>query len=224
AIKAFNGYTLGDKQLYVGRFQNKNERRAEIKRQRDSQLEERMKKYEGLNLFIKNLDDTIDDERLKKEFDKFGTVTSAKVMTDGRRSKGFGFVSFAKPDEAERAITEMNGTIVGSKGLHVDFLEQKADRRVRLTNEHQERIRASRIQNSQMQSSSIMVPCLVMMPLQSINSCSVPPLPAMCHQQDELTRQIAALFPSRAHAPTVQNTMTRPMPARPNYSSGNDAD
>jgi polyadenylate-binding protein len=38
-----------------------------------------MNKYQGVNLYIKNLDDTIDDERLKKEFSKFGIVTSAKV-------------------------------------------------------------------------------------------------------------------------------------------------
>ncbi|CAF1269233.1 unnamed protein product [Didymodactylos carnosus] len=43
------------------------------------QLKERNKKYEGLNLYIQNLDDTIDDERLKEEFGKFGTITSAKV-------------------------------------------------------------------------------------------------------------------------------------------------
>ncbi len=38
-----------------------------------------MNKYQGVNLYIKNLDDTIDDERLRKEFSKFGTITSAKV-------------------------------------------------------------------------------------------------------------------------------------------------
>jgi polyadenylate-binding protein len=38
-----------------------------------------MNKYQGVNLYIKNLDDTIDDDRLKKEFSKFGTITSAKV-------------------------------------------------------------------------------------------------------------------------------------------------
>ena len=74
-----NGYTLGDKQLFVGRFQKKNERQAEIKRKKDLQRIERMNKYQGVNLYIKNLDDTIDDERLKKEFSKFGTITSARV-------------------------------------------------------------------------------------------------------------------------------------------------
>jgi polyadenylate-binding protein len=75
-----NGHDLGDnKQLYAGRFQKKNERLSEIKRKKDIQRLERMNKYQGVNLYIKNLDDTIDDERLRKEFSKYGTITSAKV-------------------------------------------------------------------------------------------------------------------------------------------------
>lgn len=34
---------------------------------------------QGVNLYVKNLDDTIDDERLRKEFSPYGTITSAKV-------------------------------------------------------------------------------------------------------------------------------------------------
>lgn len=37
---------------------------------------------QGVNLYVKNLDDGIDDERLRKEFSPFGTITSAKVRTD----------------------------------------------------------------------------------------------------------------------------------------------
>ena len=43
---------------------------------------------QGVNLFVKNLDDSIDDERLREEFKAFGTITSAKVMIEEGRSKG----------------------------------------------------------------------------------------------------------------------------------------
>lgn len=145
AVQNLNGYTIGDKQLFVGRFQKKNERLSEIKRRKDLQRQERMNKYQGVNLYIKNLDDTIDDERLRKEFAKFGTITSAKVMGEGGRSRGFGFVCFSAPDEATKAVTEMNGSIVGSKPLYVALAQRKEERRMHLTNQHMQRIATSRV-------------------------------------------------------------------------------
>jgi polyadenylate-binding protein len=139
AAQNLNGYTVGDKQLYVGPFQKKHVRQSEIKRKKDLERQERMTKYQGVNLYIKNLDDTIDDERLKKEFSKFGTITSARIMSDNGRSKGFGFVCFSAPDEATKAVTEMNGSIVGSKPLYVALAQRKEERRMHLTNQHFQR-------------------------------------------------------------------------------------
>lgn len=145
AVQNLNGYSVGDKQLYVGRFQKKAERLSEFKRKKDAQRLERMNKYQGVNLYIKNLDDTIDDERLRKEFAKFGTITSAKIMTENGRSKGFGFVCFSAPDEATKAVTEMNGSIVGSKPLYVALAQRKEERRMHLTNQHMQRIATTRV-------------------------------------------------------------------------------
>jgi polyadenylate-binding protein len=66
--------------LYVGRAQKKAERQQELKRKFEQLKIERMNRYQGVNLYVKNLDDTIDDERLRKEFTPFGTITSAKVV------------------------------------------------------------------------------------------------------------------------------------------------
>jgi polyadenylate-binding protein len=145
AVQNLNGYSIGEKQLYVGRFQKKNERQSEIKRKKDIQRIERLNKYQGVNLYIKNLDDTIDDERLKQEFSKFGTITSAKIMSESGRSRGFGFVCFSAPDEATKAVTEMNGSIVGSKPLYVALAQRKEERRMHLTNQHMQRIATSRV-------------------------------------------------------------------------------
>jgi polyadenylate-binding protein len=65
--------------LYVGRAQKKAERQQELKRKFEQLKIERLNRYQGVNLYVKNLDDTIDDERLRKEFTPFGTITSAKV-------------------------------------------------------------------------------------------------------------------------------------------------
>lgn len=78
AVENLNGCSIGDTQLYVARFQSNDERSSEFQRKKD-QHQERINKYQGLNLYVKNLDDTIDDERLRKEFSKFGTITSATV-------------------------------------------------------------------------------------------------------------------------------------------------
>jgi RNA recognition motif-containing protein len=51
---------------------------------------ERINRYQGVNLYVKNLDDNIDDERLRKEFSQFGTITSAKV----RNSRAIGILLY----------------------------------------------------------------------------------------------------------------------------------
>ena len=64
----------------------------------------------GANIFVKNLVDDIDDEKLKSQCTDYGGITSARVMKDAHgRSRGFGFVCYSNPDEANNAIKEMNG-------------------------------------------------------------------------------------------------------------------
>lgn len=80
AVVDLNGKELVEgKPMYVGRAQKKAERQQELKRKFEQLKIERLNRYQGVNLYVKNLDDTIDDERLRKEFMPFGTITSAKV-------------------------------------------------------------------------------------------------------------------------------------------------
>lgn len=60
-------------------------------------------------------------------------------MEEGR-SKGFGFVCFSSPEEATKAVTEMNGRIVGSKPLYVALAQRKEDRKAHLNSQYMQRM------------------------------------------------------------------------------------
>nr|CAD7462658.1 unnamed protein product [Timema tahoe] len=147
AVEALNAKELVEgKPLYVGRAQKKFERQQELKRKFEQLKIERLNRYQGVNLYVKNLDDTIDDERLRKEFSTFGTITSAKVMLDEGRSKGFGFVCFSSPEEATKAVTEMNGRIMGTKPLYVALAQRKDERKAHLASQYMQRLANVRMQ------------------------------------------------------------------------------
>ncbi|XP_048189632.1 LOW QUALITY PROTEIN: polyadenylate-binding protein 1-like [Perognathus longimembris pacificus] len=144
AVDEKNGKELNGKQIYVGRAQKKVERQTELKRKFEQMNQDRITRYQGVNLYVKNLDDGIDDERLRKEFSPFGTITSAKVMMEGGRSKGFGFVCFSSLEEATKAVTEMNGRIVATKPLYVALAQRKEECEAHLTNQYMQRMASVR--------------------------------------------------------------------------------
>jgi len=138
-----------ESKLVVCRAQKKSERQAELKRKYEMQKVERMQRYQGVNLYVKNLDDTVDDETLKKHFEPYGKITSAKVMTDENgRSKGFGFVCFEKPEEATNAVSEMGAKMVCSKPLYVALAQRKEDRRAQLASQYMQRLASMRMHNT----------------------------------------------------------------------------
>ncbi|CAG6021600.1 unnamed protein product [Menidia menidia] len=148
AVEEMNGKEINGKVIYVGRAQKRLERQGELKRKFDQIKQDRIQRYQGVNLYVKNLDDGIDDERLRKEFSPYGTITSAKVMTDGGQSKGFGFVCFSSPEEATKAVTEMNGRIVATKPLYVALAQRREERKAILTNKYMQRLATLRTMTS----------------------------------------------------------------------------
>ncbi|CAO3619103.1 unnamed protein product [Cunninghamella blakesleeana] len=133
AVDDLNDKEINGKILFVGRAQKKSEREEELRRQYELAKMEKLAKYQGVNLYVKNLDDDIDDERLRQEFSVYGVITSAKIMRDDKEnSKGFGFVCFTSPDEATKAVTEMNGRMLGSKPIYVALAQRKEARRSQL--------------------------------------------------------------------------------------------
>jgi len=129
AVEGLNNQLLGQKVIYVGRALKHTER-----------LETLQQKYQGVNLYLKNIADVVDDDLLRREFERFGVVTSAKIMRDDKgNSKGFGFVCFSSPSEATKAVTEMNGTLFSGKPLYVGLAQRKELRKAQLEAQHTQR-------------------------------------------------------------------------------------
>ncbi|KAF7597078.1 Protein phosphatase PP2A regulatory subunit B [Aspergillus hancockii] len=196
AVEEMNEKEIRSQKLYVGRAQKKHEREEELRKQYEAARLEKASKYQGVNLYVKNLTDDVDDEKLRELFGPYGTITSAKVMRDNNiertdtpesekekdteankenenkeseetenpeetseekptesaessedkdekeqkkgdkklfgKSKGFGFVCFSSPDEASKAVTEMNQRMVNGKPLYVALAQRKDVRRSQL--------------------------------------------------------------------------------------------
>ena len=76
----------------------------------------------GKKLYVGNLPYSVRDGDLEQAFGQFGSVTSAKVMMerDTGRSKGFGFVEMGSDEEAQSAISGMNGQPLGGRSVVVN--------------------------------------------------------------------------------------------------------
>ncbi|KAI0894656.1 polyadenylate binding protein [Annulohypoxylon nitens] len=170
AVEELNNKDFHGQDLYVGRAQKKHEREEELRKSYEAARQEKANKYQGVNLYIKNLDDEVDDDKLRQMFSEFGPITSAKVMrdtisesdddkegkdkenqkesgdeekedgekkekkTDKRlgKSKGFGFVCFANPDDATKAVGDMNQRMINNKPLYVALAQRKDVRKSQL--------------------------------------------------------------------------------------------
>ena len=81
-----------------------------------------------MNLFVAGLPYDLDDAELMEIFEKFGTVTSAKVAMDKEtgKSRGFAFVEMPNEEEAKDAIENLNDISLGKKPLVVKQAEERS--------------------------------------------------------------------------------------------------
>lgn len=131
--------TAGQYVLYVTRAQTRGEREAELKNKFNALNNNTTTQApSGVNLYVKNLSEDLDDEGLRELFAAYGPISSVKVMRDDRgMSKGFGFVCFASSDDATKAVTEMHLKLINNKPLYVGMHEKREQRIERLQTRYQ---------------------------------------------------------------------------------------
>jgi cold-inducible RNA-binding protein len=80
-----------------------------------------------MDIYVGNLPYDVSDSDLQQLFSKYGTVASARVVTDRAtgRAKGFGFVEMSDRAEAEKAIASTNGTDMNGRPLRVNESQPK---------------------------------------------------------------------------------------------------
>lgn len=80
-----------------------------------------------MKLFVAGLPYDLDDAELMEIFEKFGTITTARVAMDREtgKSKGFGFVDMPNSEEARDAIESLKDISLGKKPLVVKEAEEK---------------------------------------------------------------------------------------------------
>ena len=83
-----------------------------------------------MNMYVSNLSFHTTDDSLRELFEKFGAVSSAKVITDREtgRSRGFGFVEMSAETEAKEAIQGLNNKEVEGRAMSVTIAREKSDR------------------------------------------------------------------------------------------------
>ncbi len=84
----------------------------------------------GKKLYVGNLSFNTSESRLRELFQSYGTVASAKIITDrdSGNSKGFGFVEMGSDSEAQAAISGTNGTDLDGRQIKVNEAMDKPRR------------------------------------------------------------------------------------------------
>jgi RNA recognition motif-containing protein len=82
------------------------------------------------NIFVGNLSYGAAESDIRSLFEEYGTVDRASIVTDRDtgQARGFGFVEMPNDDEAQRAISSLNGRELNGRALTVNEARPKGER------------------------------------------------------------------------------------------------
>jgi RNA recognition motif-containing protein len=74
-----------------------------------------------MNIYVSNLSLAVQNEDLKRQFSSYGEVSLINIIMDKatKRSSGFAFVEMRNKSAAEKAIRELNGTMMDGRSIKV---------------------------------------------------------------------------------------------------------
>lgn len=86
-----------------------------------------------MNIYVGNLSYRVTEDELRNAFSAYGQVTTVKLITDrfSGQSKGFGFVEMPIQAEAEKAIKQLDGSLLNGRNIQVSLARPKSDTRSR---------------------------------------------------------------------------------------------
>jgi len=86
---------------------------------------------EAMNIYVGNLSYSVTEDDLRQAFGSFGQVASVSIIKDkfSNQSKGFGFVEMPSQEEAQAAISGMNGKELKGRAMNVNEARPRTDDR-----------------------------------------------------------------------------------------------
>ncbi|KMR02737.1 putative rna-binding protein 19-like protein [Lasius niger] len=121
---------LEGKQIFVSKYEQKettesngdlnNKTNIKWKKQEDT-LKDEENIAESGRMFIRNLTYTITEDDVRKLFEKYGPLSEVNLPVDRvtRKPKGFGMVTFLMPEHAIKAYSELDGSVLDGRMLHI---------------------------------------------------------------------------------------------------------
>ncbi|XP_012538456.1 probable RNA-binding protein 19 [Monomorium pharaonis] len=122
---------LDGKQIFVSKYERKEEiesnkddscNKTNVKwKKQEEALENEESIAESGRIFIRNLTYTITEDDVRKLFEKYGPLSEVDLPVDKitRKPKGFGTITFLMPEHAVKAYSELDGTILDGRMLHI---------------------------------------------------------------------------------------------------------